>query len=101
MLGNYLQQTTSADDIFRCIFLGTLWVNSLPSGLYFMLFLSSADFIKNQLFRKNSFRNTTRVSNNLDPDQARHFVGLDLVPNCCKSYQQTPLGGKELTTKVL
>ena len=24
MLGNYLQQTTSADDIFRCIFLGTL-----------------------------------------------------------------------------
>ena len=27
MLGNYLQQTTSADDIFRCIFfLGALWV---------------------------------------------------------------------------
>ena len=27
MLGNYLQQTTSADDIFRCIFfLGTLRV---------------------------------------------------------------------------
>ena len=24
MLGNYLQQTTSADDIFRCIFLATL-----------------------------------------------------------------------------
>ena len=22
MLGNYLQQTTSADDIFRCIFFG-------------------------------------------------------------------------------
>ena len=28
MLGNYLQQTTSADDIFRCIFfLGTLRVS--------------------------------------------------------------------------
>ena len=28
MLGNYLQQTTSAEDIFRCIFiLGTLRVN--------------------------------------------------------------------------
>ena len=27
MLGNHLQQTTSADDIFRCIFfLGALWV---------------------------------------------------------------------------
>ena len=24
MLGNYSQQTTSADDIFRCIFLGAL-----------------------------------------------------------------------------
>ena len=29
MLGNYLQQTTSADDIFRCIFfLGPLRVNT-------------------------------------------------------------------------
>ena len=33
MLGNYLQQTTSADDIFRCIFfLGALRVN-----VYFVL----------------------------------------------------------------
>ena len=30
-LGNYLQQTTSAEDIFRCIFfLGALRVNFLP-----------------------------------------------------------------------
>ena len=28
MLGNYLQQTTSADDIFRCIFLGVLRVKN-------------------------------------------------------------------------
>ena len=28
------------------------------------------------------FRNTIRVSNSLDPDQARHFVGPDLGPNC-------------------
>ena len=27
MLGNYLKQTTSADNIFRCIFLGALSVN--------------------------------------------------------------------------
>ena len=36
ILGNYLQQTTSADDIFRCIFLGALKVNYcfvLPGGL--------------------------------------------------------------------
>ena len=28
MFGNYLQQTTSADNIFRCIFLGALTVKS-------------------------------------------------------------------------
>ena len=34
MLGNYLQQTTSADDIFRCIFvLGALKVKSLSSSV--------------------------------------------------------------------
>ena len=28
MLGNYLQQTTSADNIFKCIFLGALRANN-------------------------------------------------------------------------
>ena len=28
------------------------------------------------------FFNAIRVSNNLDPDQARQFVGPDLSPNC-------------------
>ena len=32
--------------------------------------LSSADFIQNELFQKN-----ISVSNSLDPDQARFFVG--------------------------
>ena len=33
MLGNYLQQMTSADDIFRCIFfLGALRVNSFAAN---------------------------------------------------------------------
>ena len=37
MLGNYLQQTTSADDIFRCIFfLGALRVN-MPEGIHNIL----------------------------------------------------------------
>ena len=26
--------------------------------------------------------NAIRVSNDMDPDQDRHFVGLDLGPNC-------------------
>ena len=35
ILGNYLQQTTSADDIFRYIFfLGALRANSLPTVLF-------------------------------------------------------------------
>ena len=40
-----------------------------------MLLLSSADF-----FKKNSFRNTIRVSNGSDLDQDRHSVHLG--PNC-------------------
>ena len=35
------------------------------------------------------FLNTIRVSNSLDPDQARHYVESDLGPNCLQSYQQT------------
>ena len=34
MLGNYLQKTTSADDIFRCIFLGALKVFTLIIEIY-------------------------------------------------------------------
>ena len=33
-------------------------------------------------FLENSFRNTIRVSNSLDPDQAQHYVGPDLSPDC-------------------
>ena len=31
------------------------------------------------------------MSNSLDPDQAQHFVGPDLGPNCLEGYKQTPL----------
>ena len=103
MLGNYLKQMTSADDIFRCIFCvleglscrsnrdfqnrtayGQLKLLSLRllGNNFACFFLSSAIFFKNLLFLKNSFRNTIRVSNSLDPDQAQHFAGPDLGPNC-------------------
>ena len=39
-------------------------------------------FFSKSTFSKNSFRNTIRVSNSLDPDQARHFVRPDLATNC-------------------
>ena len=51
-------------------------------------FLSSVDFSK-LTFSKKSFRNTIRVSNSLDPDQARHFVELDLGPNCLQRLSGT------------
>ena len=46
-----------------------------------MVLLSSADFFPKLTFSKVSFRMTIRVSNGLDPDQDRHFVGPDLGPN--------------------
>ena len=33
-------------------------------------------------FSKTSFKNTIRVSNGLDPDQDRNFVGPNLGTNC-------------------
>ena len=47
-----------------------------------MLFCRLLIFFPKLAFSKNSFRNTIRVWNSLDPDQARHFVGPDLDPNC-------------------
>ena len=45
-----------------------------------MLFLLSVDLFQSQLYL--FFDNTIRVSNSLDPDQARHNVRSDLGPNC-------------------
>ena len=50
--------------------------NSLHPGYFYMLFLSSAYFV----FQNNFFQKL--VSNSMNPDQARHFVGPDLDPNC-------------------
>ena len=49
--------------------------------LYLHAYLSSANFFQNQLFQK-ILSWIPSVSNSLDPDQARHFVGPDLGPNC-------------------
>ena len=47
----------------------------------FVFVLSSADYFFSKSCLNNSFRNTIRVSNSLDPVQARNFVGPDLGPN--------------------
>ena len=47
-----------------------------------MIFVVVCRFFSKLIDQKNYFRNTIRVSNGLDPDQAQHFVGPDLGPNC-------------------
>ena len=61
-----------------------------------MTLLSSADFIQNHFLGEKFF---IRVSNSLDPDQARQFVWPDLGPNCLlmlSAEKKSPLAGKEL-----
>ena len=57
-------------------------------------------FFQNQLFRKNSFRNTIKVSNSLDPDQARHFVGPDLGPILLQRLSEDETSRQELNSEV-
>ena len=64
------------------LFVCPLLINMTTGYFFFMFFFySSADCFQNQ-FKKKKFQDTTRVSNSLDIDQARRFVGPDLVPNC-------------------
>ena len=56
-------------------------LNSLHAGKFYMIFVVCRLYSKSK-FSKISFRNAIRMSNSLDPDQARHFVGPDLGPNC-------------------
>ena len=53
-----------------------------PSGKFILLFCRLLIFFQIQHFHKNSLRNTIRVPNSLDPDQAGHSIGPDLGPNC-------------------
>ena len=48
-------------------------------------------FFQDHFFFKNSFRNTIRVENSLDPYQARQKLGMIWVQTVCKGYQQTTL----------
>ena len=50
----------------------------------FASFFVVSDFFLKSTFSKNSFRNSIRMSNCLDPEQAQPFVrtGLSLGPYC-------------------
>ena len=45
------------------------------------------------------------VSNSLDPDQTRRFIGPDLGPSCLQrlsaDYKKLPLAGEEFNTEQL
>ena len=63
-----------------------------------MLLLSHADFFQNLLFQKILSGTLSECQKGLDPDQDRHTVGPDLVPNCWRCLQRSP-EGKELRNK--
>ena len=57
--------------------------NSLPTCTVVLhAFWRLLAFFFNLTFSNYSLRNTIRVSNSLDQDQARCFVGPELGPNC-------------------
>ena len=45
------------------------------------MFFGRLTFVR-LIISNNSFRNTIKVSNDLDPDQGKHSVGTDLCSNC-------------------
>ena len=53
---------------------------SMLAWYFFMNLLSSAEFFQDYFFK--NFQQYISVSNGLDPDRDRHFVGPDLGPNC-------------------
>ena len=61
----------------------TLYLHVLGN---FACFLASACLFFKFTFSNSSLRNTIRVSNSLDQDQARCFVGPELGPNCLQRY---------------
>ena len=70
-------------------------------GEFCMFYSGLIEVLKINFFSKNSLRNTIRVSNSLDPDQAQHFVAPDLGPNYLQRLSADkkfiPPAGKMLT----
>ena len=73
----------------------------MPSGKLFMLFLSSADFFQNQLFRKILSGIPSECQIAWIQIRPNVLLGLTWVQTVCKSYQQTTLGGKELSNEQI
>ena len=64
-----------------------------------MLLLLSADFFSKLAFSNNSFKNTIRMSNGLDPDQDKVqsvLIAVQIVAKVISRRQKSPLARKEL-----
>ena len=57
-------------------------INLMHAAKFFMLLLSSVDFITKLFLFKNDFRSTISVSNGL----IQHFVGPDVGSSVCKDF---------------
>ena len=70
-----------------------LWLTLCLLCIFLHAFLSFADFFFKIICFKNSFSNTMKVSNSLDPyqAQAQKSVRPDLGLNCLQKIQQTTL----------
>ena len=57
-------------------------ITPLHAPMFLKMFVFMCVFSSQFTFLKINFRSTIRLSNSLDPDQARRVVGPDLAPNC-------------------
>ena len=73
---------------------------TLPPGKFFVLFCCLLIFFFKSTFMKNSFRYIIWVSNRLDPDQARHFVGPDLDLNCLQKLSAEDIKRDDMHSEV-
>ena len=67
---------------------------------FFLSFAVVLFFFSKLTFEKNSFRYAIRMSNSLDPDQARRFVGPDLCPNCLLRLSADVTGIRQRVLKI-
>ena len=66
--------------IYQCVYI-------IHNGKCSYFFWPPLIFFKINFF-ENFYQNTVRMSNSLDPDQAPHFVGPDLGPNCLQRLSE-------------
>ena len=84
----------------------TLWILGnfacffLSSAVFFFFFFLFCFVFSKSTFSKNSFRNTIKVSNSLDSDPARQYVGPDLDPNCLQRLSADNTRGQRIERHI-